>query len=80
MKIIMPSPKKVIAVTYEWCLFMRCSNYKASTGKNLVFWIGGRLWEVVTHRGSTVLLLLLLLVVEETFLSLIAILQLFVFP
>ena len=25
------------------------SNWKALTGKVLVFWIGGRLWEVVTH-------------------------------
>ena len=28
---------------------------KALTGKILVFWIGGRLWEVVAHGGSTVL-------------------------
>ena len=26
------------------------SNYRALTGKNLVFWIGGRLWEVVAYE------------------------------
>ena len=25
------------------------SNWKALTGKVLVFWIGGRLWEVATY-------------------------------
>ena len=30
------------------------SNCEALTGKILVFWIGGRLWEVVAHGGSTV--------------------------
>ena len=37
----------------EW-LFTRRSNCEALTGKILVFWIGGRLREVVAHRGSTV--------------------------
>ena len=32
----------------------RDSNCKAFTGKILVFWIGGRLWEVVAYGGSTV--------------------------
>ena len=29
---------------------MRDSNCKALTGKILVFWIGGRLWEVVAYK------------------------------
>ena len=36
-KIIIPSPQKVVAVAYER------SNYRVLTGKNLVFWMGGRL-------------------------------------
>ena len=35
--------------------FTRGSNSRALTGKNLVFWLGGRLREVVAHGGSTVL-------------------------
>ena len=35
-------------------MFTRGSNCKALTGKILVFWIGGRLREVVAHGGSTV--------------------------
>ena len=31
------------------------STWKASTGNVLMFWIGGRLWAVVAHGGSTVL-------------------------
>ena len=31
-------------------------NCRALTGKILVFWIGGHLWELVTHGGLTVLL------------------------
>ena len=44
-------------------MFTRGSNWKALTGKVLVFWIashlymgGGRLQEVVAHGGATVLL------------------------
>ena len=37
----------VVAVAYRRCLFIRDSNCKALIGKLLVFWIGGRLWEVV---------------------------------
>ena len=50
----MPSPQKVVAVAYDRFSFTRGSYYRALTGKNLVFWIGGRLGEVVAHRGSTV--------------------------
>ena len=39
---------------------MRGSNYRALTGKSLVFWIGGHLWEVVAYGGSNVLGVLLL--------------------
>ena len=35
------------------CSFTRGSNRNALTGKILVFWIGGRLREVVAHGGST---------------------------
>jgi len=41
-----------IAVAYR--TFTRCSSCKALIGKILVFWIGGCLWEVVAHGGSTV--------------------------
>ena len=50
----MPSPQKVSAVAYERCSFTRGSNYRALPGKNWVFWIGGRLREVVAHGGSSV--------------------------
>ena len=43
----------MVAVTYERWSFTRSSSYRALTGKNLVFWIGGRLGEVVAHGGST---------------------------
>ena len=33
---------------------MRGSNYRALTGTNLVFWLGGRLREVVAHGGSCI--------------------------
>ena len=46
--------QKVVAVAYRRWSFTRGSNCKALTGKILVFWIGGRLWEVVAHGGSTV--------------------------
>ena len=46
----MSSPQKVAAVAYERWSLTRGSNYRALTGKNLVFWIGGRLWEVVAYE------------------------------
>ena len=46
----------MVAVAYESQSFTRRSNYRLSAGKNLVFWIGGRLQEVVAHGGSTVFL------------------------
>ena len=30
--------------------FTRDSNYRALTGKSLLFWIGDRLWEVVAYE------------------------------
>ena len=56
MKITMLSRQKVVVIAQERC-FHGGSNYRALTGKNLVFWIDGRLWEVVTHGSLTVLLL-----------------------
>ena len=44
-----------VAVAYRKWSFTRGSNCKALTGKILLFWIGGRLREVVAHGGSTVL-------------------------
>ena len=48
--------QKVVAVAYKRWSFTRASKCKALTGKVLVheFWIGGLLWEVVPHGGSTV--------------------------
>ena len=37
-------------VAYERWSFTRGSKYRALTGKNLVFWIGGRLWEMVAYE------------------------------
>ena len=45
--------QKVVAVAYRRWSFTRGSNCKVLSGKVLVFWIGGRLWEVVTNGGST---------------------------
>ena len=45
----------MVEVTYRRWSFTRGSNGEALTGKVLVFWIGGRLWEVVAHGGSTVI-------------------------
>ena len=43
----------MVAVAYRRWSFTRVSNCKALTGKVLVFWIGGHLWEVVAYeRGS----------------------------
>ena len=44
----------MVAVAYRRWSFTRGSNCKALTGKVLVFWIDGRLREVVAHGGSTV--------------------------
>ena len=44
----------MVAVAYRRWSFTRDSNCKALTGKGLVFWIGGRLWDAVAHEGSTV--------------------------
>ena len=50
----------MVAVAYRrWSFITRDSTCKALTGKILVLWIGGRLWEVVayeeevSHGGST---------------------------
>ena len=45
------SHQKVVAVAYERWSFTRGSNYRNMTGKNLVFWMSGRLWEVVARGG-----------------------------
>ena len=48
------SAQKVVVVAYERWPVRRGSNnffYRALTGKNLVFWIVGRLREVVAHGG-----------------------------
>ena len=47
--------QKVVAVAYRRWSFTSGSNCKALAGNILVFWISGRLRQVVTHRGSTVL-------------------------
>ena len=55
MEIIKPSdPNSVVAVAHRRWSFTRGTNFKVFTGKVLVFWLGGRLRKVVTHRGSTV--------------------------
>ena len=46
--------QKVVTVAYRRWSFTRGSNCTASTRKRLVFWIGGRLREVVALGGSTV--------------------------
>ena len=45
----------MVLVAYRRWSFTRVFNCKALTGKMLVFWIGGRLREVIAHGGSTVL-------------------------
>ena len=40
----------MVAIAYRRWLFTRSSNCKAFTGKVLVFWIGGRLREVVAYE------------------------------
>ena len=54
IKVINLQAQKVVAVAYRRWSFTRGSNCKALTVRVLVFWIGGRLWEVVAHEGSTV--------------------------
>ena len=44
----------MVAVSYKRWSFTRGSNCKAFRGEILVFWISGRLREVVAHGGSTV--------------------------
>ena len=44
----------MVAVAYGRWSFTRGSNCKALTGKILVFWIVGRLRQVVAREGSTV--------------------------
>ena len=39
--------KVVVDFTYEGWLFMRGPGYRDFSGKILVFWIGGCLWEAV---------------------------------
>ena len=41
----------MVAVAYRRWSFTRGSNCKALTGKILVFWIGGRLWDVVAYES-----------------------------
>ena len=60
-KIFNRQAQKVVADAYRrWSLITRGSNCKVLTGKILVLWIGGRLWEVVAyeevaaHGGSTI--------------------------
>ena len=42
--------QKVAAVACRRWSFTRGSNCNALTGKILVFWIGSRLWEVITYE------------------------------
>ena len=40
----------MVAIAYERWSFTRGSNYRAATGKILMFWISGRLWEVIAYE------------------------------
>ena len=51
-EVINRQAQKVAAVAYWRWSFTRGSNCKALTGKSLMFWTGGRLWEVVAKRWS----------------------------
>ena len=42
-------PVKWLSLMRRW-LFTRGSDYRDLTGKILVFWKGGRLWEVVAYK------------------------------
>ena len=53
-KIVNCQAQKVVALAYRRWSFTRGFNCKAFTGKILVFWICGRLREVVAYEGSTV--------------------------
>ena len=48
----MLSAQKVVAAAYERCSFTR-GYYRSLTGKSLLFWIGGRLRELVTYEVVT---------------------------
>ena len=50
MKINNRQAQKVVAVAYKRCSFTKGSNCKALTGEILVFWIGGRLWELAAYE------------------------------
>ena len=50
MEIINRQAQKVDADAYMRWSFTRGSNCKPLTGKILVFWIGGRLWEMVANQ------------------------------
>ena len=50
MEIINRQAQKVVTVAYRRCSFTRGSNCEVLTGKILVFWIGGCLWEVVAYE------------------------------
>ena len=54
MEIINRQAQKVVAVAYRRWSFTRGSSCKPLTEKILVFWIGGRLRELVIHGGSIV--------------------------
>ena len=45
----------MVVVAYERWAFTRDSTYRDVTRKNLVFWKGGRLREVVAHGGLTLI-------------------------
>ena len=50
----MPSPQKVLAGAYERLSFSRGLNYRSMTGKNVMFWIGGRTWRLdCSQIGAT---------------------------
>ena len=45
----------MVTNAYRRWSFTRGFNHKVLTGKTLVVWIGGRLWEVLAHGSSTVI-------------------------
>ena len=50
------SPKKQGVIAYKRWSYTRGSKCKVLTGKNFVLWIGGRLWLVVPHAGSSIVI------------------------
>ena len=54
-KITKLSLQKVVAVAHERLPFTTAFTNRVLTGKILVFWVCGSLWEEVAHGGSTVL-------------------------